>query len=89
MKEENTINVVDGRFLIPKKFRSKKGFMVTQHRVIEIFKGRSINVYMRHKPDKPYIPEGFIEFKVLGEEAERYKAKRITTGELLNFIMRG
>ena len=84
-----TINVIDKNFNIPKEFQTDKGFICTQHRVKEIHQGRNITIYMRHPPEKPYIEEGFVEFKLRGKEnkPKRYKFVNYTTGQLLDFAL--
>jgi len=82
MKE---IVVIDDRFYVPKDFQTKKGVVITQHRVKEKHQGRNITFWQKLPKEKPYIPRGFIEFKIIGGKKERFKVKRLTSGQLLNF----
>ena len=82
------ITILDGRFDVPKKFyKNKKGYVVTQYRVKEMHKGRSVICWFRHLPEKPYLKDNrTIEFKQIGGITELYRVKEITSGELFNFL---
>lgn len=73
-----TIEVIDGRFEIPEKFKDAKRLHIKQawsseliHKAngVTIFVDR-IQIWFRSKQhgDKPYIPEGFVEIN-----GERFK----------------
>lgn len=75
---ENGSLTIPERFMLSKE-RGKKRLKITTPWMVEVrttkdFFTESRQTWFRHKPDKPYIPEGFIEY-----DNERFKVIEVRT----------
>lgn len=73
---EELVTDIDNRFQIPRKYRNAKTLTVRMPYQVRVIRGRSIQMWFRHKGEKdsrgreikPYVPEGFVEIN-----KERFK----------------
>lgn len=67
-----------GMVVIPVDFSGCSALTIRTPWRTEVRKGKNVVVHHRHASvgDKPYVPEGFIEFKLPGRPAKRYVVKQ-------------